>query len=92
MCERADGNVVHSGFGKGADSLQSNSAGRLERDPARNRLNRLAGLTRAEIVEKNNVGPGIERRLKFIEAPNFYFNLDKMAEMAARFANCLGNR
>src|SRR5436190_20809201 len=71
MRERADGNVIDSCLGKIPHRFQCDSAGRFERDPARNNLNSFAGLLRVEVVEEYNIGAGTERSLELLEIANF---------------------
>src|SRR5687768_1680266 len=87
--QEADGDIVHSGFGKLTDGVERDTARGFERHTSSNELDSLPGLLRIEIVQKHNVRARLDHGFNFADASDLDLNLYQMSQKAARFPNCM---
>lgn len=74
--QRADGDVVHTGFGEFTDRVERDVPGNFKLGAAVSQFYRLAHLLSFEIVEHDDIGSGLNGLLQLFQAFDFHFNRD----------------
>lgn len=75
--QAADGDVVHAGFGNGAQGRFVDAAGGLQLGTAGGEFYCGAHVFQTELVEHDDIGPGFQRLLQFFQA--FYLDFHWLA-------------